>query len=142
MKDITSMGGITFYVVLLVFSYFYSMHVFWMLLAGLFLMYIVNVPLKLFFFKHRPAKMQYKAVWEKFEASAFPSVHSTRATFLALVFWTTQAPLLLKAFVILIALSIMVSRIWLKKHFLSDIIAGIVSGLVVFYVAEKVALLL
>src|SRR3989338_938619 len=141
MKDVTAFGGITFYAVLLVFSYFYSMNVFWTLLAGLFLMYIINVPLKLLFFKHRPAKMEYKAVWEKFEASSFPSVHSARIVFLALVFWTTASPLALKAFVIPVAVLVMSSRIYLKKHFLSDVAAGIASGLVVFYIAEKIVAL-
>ena len=142
MKDVTAFGGITFYAVLLVFSYFYSMNIFWMLLAGLFLMYIINVPLKLLFFKHRPAKMEYKAVWEKFEASSFPSVHSARVVFLALVFWATAADVLLKAFVILVAALVMASRVWLKKHFWSDVVAGIVSGLVVFYVAENIVALI
>ncbi len=138
MKDVTALGGVTFYAVLLVFSLFMSMPVFWMLAAGLFLMYIINVPLKLVFYKDRPNKMGYKALWEKFEASSFPSVHSARAVFLALVFWTTSAALPLKAFVVLLAALIMVSRVWLKKHFWSDVVAGIASGLVVFYLAEKI----
>lgn len=142
MKDVTSLGGITFYAVLVVSSFFYSMHVFWMLVAGMFLMYIINVPLKLLFYRDRPTKMSYRALWEKFEASSFPSVHSARAAFLALVFWATAAPLLLKAFIILVALLVMVSRVWLKKHFWTDVAAGVVSGLAIFYVAEKVVALI
>ncbi len=141
MKDVTALGGVTFYVVLMVSSYFYSTGVFWMLVAGLFLMYIINVPLKLLFFRHRPSRMEYNAVWEKFEASSFPSVHSARIVFLALVFWTTSADVLLKAFVILVAALVMVSRVWLKKHFWSDVAAGIVSGLVVFYIAKNLVAL-
>lgn len=142
MKDVTCFGGVTFYAVLLVFSYFYDMRVFWTLLVGGVLMYAVNVPLKLVFYKDRPKKIEYKAMWEKFEASSFPSVHSARAVFLALVFWTLPVPFILRAFVVLIALLVMASRVWLKKHFLSDVIAGIVSGLVVFYLAEKIVSLI
>ncbi|MBI2173096.1 MAG: phosphatase PAP2 family protein [Candidatus Aenigmarchaeota archaeon] len=142
MKDVTAMGGITFYAVLLVFSYFLDIRVFYKLLAGAFLMYIINVPLKLVFYKDRPNKMGYKALWEKFEASSFPSVHSARVIFLALVFWTTSMPLLLKAFVVLVAALVMVSRVWLKKHFWSDVAAGIISGLVIFYIAENFVILL
>lgn len=141
MKDITSLGGIMFYAVLLVFSYFLDIRVFYKLLAGAFLIYIINVPLKLIFYKDRPNKMGYRALWEKFEASSFPSVHSARAVFLALVFWDTSMPLALKVFVVLIAALVMVSRVWLKKHFWSDVAAGIISGLVIFYIAENLVAL-
>ena len=44
-------------------------------------------------------------------------------------------------FVILVAVIVMSSRIYLKKDFLSDVAAGIASGLVVFYIAEKIVAL-
>ncbi|MDI6721310.1 MAG: phosphatase PAP2 family protein [Candidatus Aenigmarchaeota archaeon] len=142
MKDITCLGGITFYFILLVFSYFFDLTVFYKLLIGAVLIYAINVPLKLLAFKDRPLKMSYKALWEKFEASSFPSVHSARAVFLALVFYTIPVPLILKAFVFLIAAFIIFSRVYLKKHFWSDAIAGIIIGLLIFYLTEKIVIFL
>ena len=74
--------------------------------------------------------MKYRGFIEKIDASSFPSIHAARITLLFVFF--------VKFFfkdLILISLSFMIlvmvlsSRIYLKKHYFSDLLGGIFLGL-------------
>ena len=130
-EEFTFLGGILFYgLVCLWFLFGEKYDYFIMLFAGVILIYVVTFLIRLFYFKNRPKKMKYRGFIEKIDASSFPSVHAARITLLFVFF--------VKFFfkdLILISLSFMIlvmvlsSRIYLKKHYFSDLLGGIFLGL-------------
>ena len=87
--------------------------------------------IKLFYYKPRPdnpKKVKYKDIFVKLNESSFPSVHSARATLLGIAFISRYQNPLAMAFAALIILSVAVSRIMLKRHYISDVVAGILLG--------------
>ncbi len=87
--------------------------------------------LKLALFRDRPKPQPYKTLLEKIDASSFPSIHTARATFIslaAIAALTTPFRFVLLALPLLVAYT----RIALKKHRLTDTLAGLVIGLLAF----------
>ncbi len=93
--------------------------------------YVIAGIIKLTYFKDRPKKQNYNNGLEKIDASAFPSVHSARATAIALILSKTfpQA----QWFFATITLLVCYSRIKVHKHDWKDIFGGIVLGIVAFW---------
>jgi membrane-associated phospholipid phosphatase len=129
-RDLTVLGSLVFYLILL--AAFVQTPLFTVLFIGLIVMYAVNIPLKLIMFKQRPNKMKYKKLWEKIEASSFPSVHAERATFLALFFINAYDNFVLSSLVLVLAALVCYSRVHLKKHYWTDVFAGIILGVAIF----------
>jgi len=103
-----------------------------MLLIALFINELVGSLIKFFFHKPRPDGQKYSNALEKIDAGSFPSLHSSR---IAVVYLTLAylAPnigfrLLFLAVIIVVGYS----RIFLKKHFLADVIGGYFFGGMVF----------
>ena len=109
--------------------------VFWVffMLVCLFIIEIIWGAIKYFFFKPRPKPMKYSNWYEKILAGSFPSLHSAR-TFTLFLF----ALIFVKNYVVVVWfflfwVLISYSRIYLKKHYLKDILGGaVLSGLVFF----------
>lgn len=138
-RDITSLGGagIYFTIVLLLIA-FEQKKIAAEIFTGFLITYFTAVIIRLFYFKNRPRKETYNNTLEKIDASSFPSVHSARAVFLALTFSklsdTTAASILLFT----IAGAVCYSRIAIKKHYLIDVIGGIVLGIVTFIIVGEI----
>ena len=133
-RDITSFASLWWYLFIsLVFLVIKNYDIFLRLFIGLLLIYFIVVIVRTLYFKHRPTKYSYDSYIEKLDASSFPSLHSSRAVFMSMVlmkfFNSTAISALLAVFVVLIVYS----RIYLKKHDLMDVLAGIVVGVVVYF---------
>lgn len=131
LEELTFLGGILFYLLFSVYFLFTKQYtLFLILLFGLLAIYLITLIIRTFYFKHRPKKIKYKSFLEKIDASSFPSIHATRATFL-FVFLTIQ--LINKPFLILVSLTLTIlvfySRIFLKKHDFIDVFGGILLGI-------------
>jgi len=89
--------------------------------------------IKYFFFKERPNPMEYKTAYEKILAGSFPSLHSSRTflLFLFSLFFTESIFIKIGFFLFWVLISY--SRIYLKKHFIEDIIGWIVLSCFVFF---------
>ncbi|MEO5985153.1 MAG: phosphatase PAP2 family protein [Ferruginibacter sp.] len=95
--------------------------------------YLVNYFMKLFF--HRPRPLN--PLIDPLKNFSFPSGHATSGFIfyglLIYLIWKTNFPLLYKylaaAFLFLFALLIGFSRIYLRVHFLTDVVAGFCVGL-------------
>jgi len=100
-----------------------------MLLACLILSYLLAALIRIFYFKKRPIKQKYTGLFEKIDASSFPSVHSMRAAILLVLFVDTYRNVFVIALFGALALLIPISRYILKKHYISDIIWGFIFGI-------------
>jgi membrane-associated phospholipid phosphatase len=125
-EEFTFLGGILFYgLVCLWFLFGEKYDYFIMLFAGAILIYVVAFLIRLFYFKNRPKKMKYRGFIEKIDASSFPSVHAARITLLFVFF----KDLILISLSFMILVMVLSSRIYLKKHYFSDLLGGIFLGL-------------
>lgn len=129
--QITELGSLAVIMALIIIIYFFEKTLSITLFIGIIIITIIATIIKSLFFKARPKKQKTTSLIERIDASSFPSIHSARITFLT--FWITaySTNWLLKIFLIVLGIIIAYSRIYLKKHYLSDVIAGIILGLIV-----------
>ena len=133
-EEFTQFGGLVFYLAVLVTLFFtnnksLSSHLF----AGLIAMYILVSTLRLLNFKKRPNPMKYSNIIEKIDSGSFPSMHSTRSTFLFLNLIKFFSNQYLTIIFITIILLVCYSRMYLNKHYSSDIAVGIILGILIEY---------
>jgi len=132
MRDLTALGGTPFYLLLTLTILFIDQRIFIDLIFGFIVTLVIVVGIRTFYFKSRPNKQKYNNFIEKIDASSFPSWHSARIIFL--VFALTSF-LHLRIIFGLIAVGVMYSRIYLKKHDSVDILGGVILGLVTFWLS-------
>jgi len=136
LEDLKAFGGLPIYLFLIA-SFFIldytAMSV--RLTIGLFLAYALTSSIRFIFFKQRPDKQKFKGLAQKIDASSFPSLHAMRASCLSVLlilffsnFWIT---------VISIAAAVCVAlvRVVQKRHFASDVIAGLIFGVLIAFVS-------
>jgi len=92
---------------------------------------LISCLIKLVFYKERPKKEKHSNILEKISASSFPSSHSARSIFVFLVIFF-QLTGHVKLLLILVPFAVGLSRVLIRKHYVSDVIAGYVLGLIIF----------
>lgn len=133
-KQLSALGSYQFTtIVLLVFllneNYDYALF----LAISYILMKVITIPIKLIFFKERPKPKTYNNIIEKVSASSFPSTHCARITFLFLFFINFfKYKIMLSFFLLIIHLLTCYSRIYTKRHYLIDVLAGILLGTIIW----------
>ncbi len=136
-RDLTTFGGAIFYglLVLLAFA-FQQKNLALDLVLGFFISLAILVPIRLLYFKNRPQKQEYHHFLERIDASSFPSWHTARIVFIALtaIFYFNNT--LLTITTSILALLVLYSRIYLRKHDWIDILGGIVLAGVTYWVAS------
>jgi len=136
LEDVKAFGGLPIYLALI--SFFSILGYFTIsvrLAVGLFLAYVLTSSIRFVFFRQRPDKQKFKSVAQKIDASSFPSLHAMRASCLAILlilffnnFWFTVIS-------IIAAVCVALVRVIQKRHFASDVIAGLVFGVFVAWAA-------
>ena len=136
-RDITSLGSLSFYLITsLIFLLLNNYTIFRKLAIGLVLIYVVVIPIRTFYFKHRPEKYEYKSYIERLDASSFPSLHAARTAYMCLTLIEFFNENLISLIIVIVSLAVFYSRIHLKKHDILDISGGaIVGGLIYFLVS-------
>lgn len=130
-RDVTAFGSLVFSLILvLVPVSFNEYRLATQLSVAFILSYAITFPIKFLFFKERPEKQPHSNLWERVDASSFPSLHSMRATSYAIPLIAFNPAPLFTAIVILLALGTMITRLTTRKHFMVDIIAGALIGLI------------
>ena len=129
-RDISAMGGVfvTTLVPLLVLL-LGKVALFYQLVVGLFLVYIVNISIRQFYFKERPKKEAYVGWLQRIYASTFPSMHAMRVWFLVTVFGLYFADTVLVGIFLVVGGAVSYSRVVLEKHYYVDVIAGAMLGI-------------
>src|SRR3989344_1752943 len=137
-QDVTAMGG--FAASLLLTLLFISSPLLIPLIAGSVLTAGLVVLIRIFYFKPRPKKEDYSNLLEKIDASAFPSLHTARIVFLAILFSVHFANPYLTILCIIVAILVAYSRIYLQKHDWIDIIGGAVIGMATYFLIARIFL--
>ncbi len=136
-SDLSSPGS--FYVYALVFVAFFisgDQNFAAQLFIAAFAVSIATYAIKLFYYKPRPdnpKKIKHKDIFIRLNESSFPSIHAARAALLAVAFMSRYQNLVAMIFAVSIIASVSISRIKLKRHYLSDVITGIILGLFTGY---------
>ena len=118
----------------------YSVNLFSILITDILLV----APIKLFFQRPRP-KLNRGTIplsMTSVDAYAFPSGHASRCVALA-AFFCYMPPFYLRTHLWYMWAAVMsLSRILLGRHHISDVLAGMVAGLIVFDIVRRTVLLL
>jgi len=134
-RDITAIGGAPFFIMVeLILLSLREYQLFKQLLLGFIITLFVVVIIRLIYFKDRPLKQRYNSLLEKIDASSFPSLHAARIIFLALTLAKFFQSITTIAVLLVTAVLISYSRIYLKKHDWIDVISGLVLGGVVYLI--------
>jgi undecaprenyl-diphosphatase len=106
-------------------------HSFLIAVIGLAIIEAICIFIKLIYFKQRPKRQKFTNIIERIDASGFPSVHAARVAFLYLYLaWFAAIPA--KIAFIAVILAVGMSRIFLKKHYIIDVLAGYALGIFLF----------
>jgi membrane-associated phospholipid phosphatase len=131
-KAVSFLGSLYFFLSVIMLTFFfmnqdYSIKLFLSLAITL----IITFTIRFFYFKQRPNKKKYKNLFQRLYNSSFPSVHAARAIILAYFFSKIYSNIFFIVGFWLIALLVCYSRIYMKDHYLIDVISGGLLGLII-----------
>jgi len=106
------------------------------LLVGLIGIYAVAVIIRLVYFKERPKKRPTTTLLKRIDASSFPSVHAARAFFFAMAITRFYQEPTLGIILFILAIIVAFSRYRLHEHYASEVIGGVILGIVISYIVE------
>ncbi|MBT4646997.1 phosphatase PAP2 family protein [archaeon] len=136
-EQITVFGGVVFYLFIIFLSFSFKSYNFGTyLIFSLILVMMFGILIKILYFKERPKKQQYSNILEKIDAGSFPSIHTMRIT--SLVFWFVFFfRNSISSFIVIgVALLVAFSRIFLKKHYFSDVFFGVVFAVIINFILK------
>ena len=130
-KNLSALGAVPFYLFLTVFIFLIGNYsTFLQLLIGFAASYGIVIAIRSVYYRPRPRPENYSSIIEKIDASSFPSLHSLRITMISVILVYSYNSLLAILFFSLVSISVCYTRYYLKRHYFSDIIAGISLGLI------------
>ncbi|MBS3128970.1 phosphatase PAP2 family protein [Candidatus Woesearchaeota archaeon] len=131
MRDATTLGSIFFSMLLVVLFYLVGYSALAnSILLGIILIHIIVIAVRSVYFKKRPEALSYTTWLEKIEANSFPSVHTARIFVLVTLLTHPYTDYMMTIILFLFAVCIAYTRIYLKKHYWSDVFAGAVLGVI------------
>lgn len=132
-RDFTTFGGAPFFGLVLLFALlFWQLELFWKLLFGFVFTVLITIIIRKFYFKERPHHEEHHNTLEKLDASSFPSLHTARVVFMALVFGFMFPELLMGLVLAVLVVFTAFSRVYLKRHDWWDLLGGAVLGVVAY----------
>lgn len=138
-QDISIFGSLVFYLFLCVLFFLLDEITLTIkLLSGLIMLYIIVNITRVVYFKERPQKQNYNNIIEKIDASSFPSMHASRASLLFFILYNYIRDIYLITLFFIIFILVCYSRIYLKKHYLIDVLGGIIIGIIVGYAIQLI----
>lgn len=136
-RDITSLAN-PLILIFVPFIFLKPSKPFYVLLVALLVNEIVGSLIKIFFPKTRPNGQKYDTLLQKIDAGSFPSLHSSRISLTYLTMFSYAENIWIKATFLLFIALVMISRVQLKKHFVSDILGGLAIGILIWYLSVYV----
>jgi undecaprenyl-diphosphatase len=107
------------------------------LILAFILIYAFVILIRSLWFRPRPKPERYSNFITKFDANSLISIHAARAAILAMFVWTRTDNVMLGAFAALLAVLVASLRIYLKRHYATDVVAGLVIGGIALYAADS-----
>lgn len=143
-ENITAFGSLLFYgFISALFLVLGNYLLFFNLSVGLMFCYLLTALIRIIYFKNRPNKQNHSNIIEKIDASSFPSLHSMRIAFLGVLISLTLQNIFLSFLFFTTIIGVMISRVTLKKHYLVDVLAGAMLGVMIaigFYIIGQIYL--
>lgn len=135
-KTITKLGNvyIVLPIILLLFLLNKSLGI--KLLVGVIGITAIATLIRLVYFKERPKKRPTKTLYQKIDASSFPSIHAARAFFFAMTLTRYYQSPGIGVMMFILAILVAYSRYTLHHHYASDIIGGTLLGILMSYGLE------
>ena len=139
-RHVSSLGTAFFCLILVIFTYLNNQEQLSVKLLLMFLFItLIGEGIKFFYPKHRPdfdPKERYNYIWPinkliEVDERSFPSLHSARAAGLLVILGVYFQIFYLQLFLGLLALGVAASRVYLKRHYIEDVAAGFIFGLLV-----------
>ena len=138
-RDITSLASVPIFILLfLLLLSLQEFVLFFQLFFGLVFIFASIVLVRTFYYRDRPNKQLYHNWVERMDASSFPSMHTARAFFLALIFSHFFNQLYATIFLLLLAALISGTRIVMKKHDWIDVSGGVVLGIIACWLSTAI----
>ena len=135
-RESTVFGGSVFYGLVLLVTLVLQEHLLFLKpLFGLIFTFLITILIRVFYFKNRPEKQKYGNFVERIQASSFPSWHTARIVYLAIIISYLFSNNYLTILLIIIAGLVAYSRIYLKRHDYWDVLGGIVLGIIAFWLS-------
>jgi len=132
--DVSALGGVTVYsLVVLATILLGEYDISYKLITSLLLIFVSAYSIKLVYANPRPdsKKRKLPSLLERLNESSFPSVHVARISVLSVCMYSVF-PALLYLSVLLIFL-VGYSRVSMKRHYVSDVVAGVAIGFLIGY---------
>ena len=126
-RDLTSFGS-PIVLVIIIFLFFGFTLESLLLLAGFVVIEVICSLLKYFLYKDRPIKKDHQNILEKVDAGSFPSIHSARSSYIFTTIFFLSPYSFVKILAIIIPFMVCSTRVLLKKHYLIDVVAGYLIG--------------
>ncbi len=129
LKDLGAFGSFIFYAVLAAAFFFLGdFSLFSNLIFSLVAVTLIIAFFRLTYRKTRPGmkKRAYRTIYETADNSSFPSIHAARAAMASIAIFS-KFPLLMPVLVFM-TFAVCLSRIYFKRHDMTDIIAGLALG--------------
>lgn len=131
-QDVKAFGGTPLFVLLALLAFFLQEVVLSaQLVIGYLVSFAVTAIIRAAYFKERPHRRKHRTWVERIDASSFPSLHAMRAAVLAVVLGAFFASTVVSVLLALVAVGVGVVRVMQKRHYASDVVAGLVLGVVV-----------
>ena len=136
-RDLTSLGSFVFFILVSLLTLAYQEYLlFWKMIFGGIFTLMITVITRIIYFKNRPKKQEHNNFIERIDASSFPSLHTGRTVFLALLWINYFNSTYLTIFFTIFAMMVAYSRIYLHKHDWYDLFGGLVLGVVTYLLAN------
>lgn len=91
--------------------------------------------IKFTFHRQRPDGQTFNGAMDKIDAGSFPSIHSSRIMIAYLFLFSHSNNIWLGISFISIICLVGMSRVILKKHYISDVVGGLIIGGIIAYLA-------
>ncbi|MFQ5620960.1 MAG: phosphatase PAP2 family protein [Candidatus Nanoarchaeia archaeon] len=130
-RDITALGGLPVYALVTCLMLFENWDFGLMLVYAVVICYLLTIIIRTCYYKERPKPRNHTNFIEKLDASSFPSLHSMRATVLALFLGVLFVHPVQRLFLAICWIAACISRVELDKHDFKDVIGGVFLGILI-----------
>jgi membrane-associated phospholipid phosphatase len=135
-RDVSALGSFLFVCLVIILLVFIDFRSALIVLIGLIMIEAIGALVKVVFHKKRPNKQDHSNILEKIDAGSFPSIHSARALLIGLGVYSLFSSVVMIGFVFLLVILVGISRIYLNKHYIIDVIGGYIFGFISWYITN------